>query len=271
MKYKITTLVENCVYGRQLRAEHGLSLYIETPEHKILFDTGASDLFIHNANVLNIDLKQVDYLILSHGHSDHTGGLQHFMTLNETAKIACKKEILYPKFKDNRENGIKEAELPERSRFLYINNTTELVPGLFIFPHIEIVDPEDTHFDRFYTRKAESKIPDTFEDELAIALITNNSFSVISACSHRGITNMIRTIQNRFPTLSPDLILGGFHIHNAETEKFNVIAHYLAANPPERMGTCHCTGVDKYALFHQQFNDRVFYNYTGSVIGIEEL
>ena len=193
------------------------------------------------------------------------------MTLNETAKIACKKEILYPKFKENRENGIREAELPERSRFLYINNTTELVPGLFIFPHIEIVDPEDTHFDRFYTRKAESKIPDTFEDELAIALITNNSFSVISACSHRGITNMIRTIQNRFPALSPDLILGGFHIHNAETEKFNVIAHYLAANPPERMGTCHCTGVDKYALFHQQFNNRVFYNYTGSVIGIEEL
>lgn len=269
MKYKITTLVENCVYGRQLRGEHGLSLYIETPEHKILFDTGASDLFIHNAHILNIDLKKVDYLILSHGHSDHTGGLRFFMTLNETAKIVCKQEILCPKFKDDRENGIREVPVSEHSRFLYINNITELVSGVFIFPQIEISDPEDTHFDRFYTRGNTGKIPDNFEDELAIALTTNNSFSIISACSHRGITNIYRTVRDRFPALSPDLVLGGFHIHNAATEKFEVIANHFKTNPVERIGTCHCTGVDKYALFHQQFNDRVFYNYTGNVIGIK--
>ena len=52
MNYKITTLVENCVYGRKLQAEHGLSLYIETPENRLLFDTGASDLFIRNARLL---------------------------------------------------------------------------------------------------------------------------------------------------------------------------------------------------------------------------
>lgn len=78
MGYKITTLVENCVYGRKLQAEHGLSLYIETQEHRLLFDTGASDLFIRNARLLHIDLQKVDYLILSHGHSDHTGGLRLF-------------------------------------------------------------------------------------------------------------------------------------------------------------------------------------------------
>ena len=60
MNYKITTLVENCVYGRKLQAEHGLSLYIETAEHKLLFDTGASDLFIRNARLLHIDLREVD-------------------------------------------------------------------------------------------------------------------------------------------------------------------------------------------------------------------
>ena len=68
---KITTLVENCVYGRKLQAEHGLSLYIETPDCKILFDTGQSDLFIRNARLLHVDLKEVDMLVLSHGHSDH--------------------------------------------------------------------------------------------------------------------------------------------------------------------------------------------------------
>ena len=54
MNYKITTLVENCVYGRKLQAEHGLSLYIETPENRLLFDTGASDLFIRNARLLHL-------------------------------------------------------------------------------------------------------------------------------------------------------------------------------------------------------------------------
>ena len=63
MKYKITTLVENCVYGRQLRAEHGLSLYIETPEHKILFDTGASDLFIPAAKLLQKSEMRKDIVI----------------------------------------------------------------------------------------------------------------------------------------------------------------------------------------------------------------
>ena len=92
MGYTITTLVENCVYGRKLQAEHGLSLYIETSEHRLLFDTGASDLFIRNARLLHIDLQKVDYLILSHGHSDHTGGLRHFLELNKQATVVCKRE-----------------------------------------------------------------------------------------------------------------------------------------------------------------------------------
>ena len=98
MGYKITTLVENCVYGRKLQAEHGLSLYIETQEHRLLFDTGASDLFIRNARLLHIDLQKVDYLILSHGHSDHTGGLRYFLELNTQATVVCKREVFSPKF-----------------------------------------------------------------------------------------------------------------------------------------------------------------------------
>ena len=270
MKYKITTLVENCSYKRSLRGEHGLSLYIETPKHKILFDTGASDLFIHNAHALNIDLKQVNYLILSHGHNDHTGGLRDFMELNQTARIVCKKEIFDPKFKDNRENGIKDTNLLDQSRFLYINSIIELVPGIFIFPQIKIIDSLDIHFDHFYTQREKKKIPDCFDDELAITLTTNSSFSIISACSHRGITNIYHTVQHSFLKLSPDLVLGGFHIHNAETEKFNVITSYLKKVQPKRIGICHCTGIDKYALFYQQFGNRVFYNYTGKVIEIEE-
>lgn len=74
MNYKITILAENSVYGKGLQGEHGLSLLVEAGEHKVLFDTGASDLFLRNARLLGLDLSDVEYVVLSHGHRDHTGG-----------------------------------------------------------------------------------------------------------------------------------------------------------------------------------------------------
>ena len=157
MGYKITTLVENCVYGRKLQAEHGLSLYIETQEHRLLFDTGASDLFIRNARLLHIDLQKVDYLILSHGHSDHTGGLRYFLELNTQATVVCKREIFSPKFKDERENGMMHTQNLDRSRFRFITKQIELLPGVFLFPSIDIINQADTHFERFWVQQENKK------------------------------------------------------------------------------------------------------------------
>ncbi len=267
MNYKITTLVENCVYGRKLQAEHGLSLYIETPENRLLFDTGASDLFIRNARLLNIDLQKVDYLVLSHGHSDHTGGLRHFLELNAEATVVCKREVFFPKFKDERENGMKYTRSLDLSRFRFIDELTELVPGVFLFPSVDIIDRKDTHFERFWIQKEDdSKIPDTFSDELAMVLVEPEGLSVLSACSHRGITNILRTVRTAFPEFPCNLLLGGFHIHNAEESKYQVIADYLHEYLPQKIGVCHCTGVDKYAFFYKDFGDRIFYNYTGKQI-----
>ena len=178
MHYKITTLVENAVYGRSLQAEHGLSLLIENNRYKILFDTGQSDLFIRNATLSDIDIAEVDFLILSHGHSDHTGGLRHFLAVNKKAPIICKQEALYRKFKDKRENGVIDSNLLDLSRFRFITKQIELVPGLFLFPDLPVINPEDTHFERFFTQTPEGVIPDIFNDELAIVLIAENTYSL---------------------------------------------------------------------------------------------
>jgi 7,8-dihydropterin-6-yl-methyl-4-(beta-D-ribofuranosyl)aminobenzene 5'-phosphate synthase len=265
MNYKITTLAENCVYGKGLQGEHGLSLLVETAEHKVLFDTGASDLFIRNARLMGIDLAEVDLVVLSHGHRDHTGGLHHFLKLNSRARIVCKKDIFAPKYKEERENGMMHADVHDDKRFWFVDTCTEIVPGVFVFPEIKITDKVDTHFERFFVEVDGEKVDDSFNDELALVLKEEKSVSLLSACSHRGITNMMRTVQEVFPGMSFKLVLGGFHIHNAENEKFNAISAFLGVNLPKRLGVCHCTGIDKYALFRQQFNDRVFYNYTGWV------
>ena len=109
------------------------------------------------------------------------------------------------------------------------------------------------------------KQADTFTDELALVLKQGDEVSVLSACSHRGITNIIRRVQEYFPQASLKLVLGGFHIRNAAKEKFEVIARFFEERLPQRLGVCHCTGIDKYALFHQCFGGRTFYNYTGRI------
>ena len=84
---KIWTLMENAACREDLTAEHGLSLYIETGDRKILFDAGQSAAFADNAEKMGIDLEAVDLAILSHGHYDHSGGLKRFLEINGHAKI----------------------------------------------------------------------------------------------------------------------------------------------------------------------------------------
>ena len=90
---QITTLVENVVYGKGLQGEHGLSLLVEVRDRKVLFDTGASDLFIRNARLMGIDLREVDYLVLSHGHRDHTGGLHHLVNSTVAARQKVRTKV----------------------------------------------------------------------------------------------------------------------------------------------------------------------------------
>ena len=264
MKYKITTLVENCVYSRKLKAEHGLSILIETAQHKILFDTGQSDQFIANARLLNIDIKEIDYLILSHGHSDHTGGLRAFLQENPKATVYCKKECMQQKFKLKRENGLEDAGSLPANRFHFVDSEMELAEGIHLFPDIRIYNPDDIHMDHFFTINEQGRIPDEFLDEQAVALVSDTNYAIISACSHRGITNILETIQAYYPDRKCTALVGGFHIHNAEKAKSDIIADYLIRHEEiEKIGVCHCTGVDKYAELRQRLGERVFYNHTG--------
>ena len=95
---KITTLLENTSARPELSAEHGLSLYIETAEHRILFDMGQTALFSRNASVLGIDLAAVNIAILSHGHYDHGGGLARFLALNHTTPVYVNRHAFAPHY-----------------------------------------------------------------------------------------------------------------------------------------------------------------------------
>ena len=101
------------------------------------------------------------------------------------------------------------------------------VPACLSFRSWSIADEEDTHFEHFFTLVEGRKQADTFTDELALVLKQGDEVSVLSACSHRGITNIVRRVQEYFPQASLKLVLGGFHIRNAAKEKFDVIARFF--------------------------------------------
>ena len=91
-RVKVVTLLENAACREGLASAHGLSLYLETPRHRILFDMGPDGAFVENAAALGVDLKTVDLAVLSHGHYDHGGGLAAFCRCNDTARIYIRRD-----------------------------------------------------------------------------------------------------------------------------------------------------------------------------------
>jgi len=266
---KIITLIENLVYNQGLVAEHGLSVYIETQNRKILFDTGQSGLFIQNAKALGVDIEVIDCVVLSHGHYDHTGGLYPFLEVNKRAKVYAKSEVFTPKFrKDKTFIGTTNNGDLLKDRLVYVDEIIELDEGVFIMPHIPIKHSVDTHFDGLLKSVDNELVADDFADELFITLVKNNRISIITACSHRGITNICEAATDHF-NLPVKLILGGFHTKNCTTEQYMHLTHYLRTLQPSSLGVCHCTGIEKYADLHRECEVPLFYNCTGKVIEIK--
>jgi len=264
----IITLIENLVYKQGLVAEHGLSIYIETENRKILFDTGQTGLFLQNAHKLGVAIENIDSLVLSHGHSDHTGGLYPFLEKNNKAKVFAKNDIFTPKYHGpNRFIGTLRNERLLKNRLIYVNAPTEIAENIFIMPDIPISDSTDTHFEGMYQKNENKFVPDEFDDELFLALKENDRTNIVTACSHRGITNICRTAIEHF-TLPVGLIIGGFHMKNCSIEQYGYIMQYFNQIHPKSIGVCHCTGVEKYSEMIRDCESDLFYNFTGYEINI---
>ncbi|MDP3451815.1 MAG: MBL fold metallo-hydrolase [Bacteroidales bacterium] len=259
MAIKITTLTENLVYKRGLLAEHGLSLFIETGTKKILFDTGQSDVFLKNAGKMGVKIDEIDLVIISHGHYDHTGGLSTFLKINSKAKVFLKKEALQEKL-DRTNNNIGLICDPQllENRVEFVTGITEVDKGLFIVPDIPVYNSEDTHFKKFN---------DDFMDELYLAIALDGELSIITGCSHRGITNIMKSAGEHF-NLPLNLVLGGFHTKDCTESQFSYIIDYLSYNTPKSIGVCHCTGIERYSALNKHFGNKVFYSYVGSIFEI---
>lgn len=235
-----TVLSDNRSYDSCLFTEHGLSVLLQTERHKILLDTGASDVFVRNAEQLGIDLSDVGYVFISHGHSDHAGGLRYFLEHNQNAQVIVSPDAMSGKFFSKRGNLHSiTTEWPEigEDRLVLIDQTCEILEGLHVIAHIPQKHPMPKGNQNLYIQDADGNyIHDDFRHELALYV----DGLLFTGCAHSGLENILAACPWPVHT-----VVGGFHLLDGQEtdDEIKALAQRLKAMYPEtQFYTSHCTG-----------------------------
>lgn len=250
---KLVTLVENSRCREDLICEHGLSLYLETGEHKILFDMGQSGAFWDNAETLGVDLKAVDFGMLSHGHYDHGGGMGVFLERNHYADIYVNQYAFESHFNaSGKDIGLNPAILGGRIRF--VKERLELAPGI----SVETVPfgPADTAGMTTLGGR-----PEDFRHEQYLLVEEQGKRILISGCSHKGIVAIAEHFR-------PDILVGGFHFMKTEDERVLREAAEKLMALDCLYYTGHCTGDRQFAFLKEIMGDRLQSIRTGSLMEV---
>ena len=244
---KIISIVENQSKHGNLLSEHGLSLLIYDNSKRIFFDTGASDLIVKNAMSLAVNPVDIDYIILSHGHYDHTGGLKYM----ENKKVYVHPDIFIPKYKKIN-NQYKYIGLPYAREYYEKENNIEFVE---VQQSIKLTENVRLHVNfkkqvvgDFYLRTNNNYIHDAFTDELALSINTNNGLVIVTGCAHSGIINIIEKVLEDNGTRVIYALLGGLHLVNLPQKEVKLIAEKINSYHINMIGISHCTG-DKLAQY----------------------
>lgn len=251
---RITALVENQTKC-ELKAKHGLSLYIETQKHKILFDLGPDNTLFDNAKTRGIDLSKVDTVIISHGHMDHGGALSRFLQLNSTAKIYVQRKAFEPHYSKfiflKISVGI-DDNFKNHSQVVLVEGDYQIDDELSLFTVSQTDKCYSNANDALY---AKGKKDDFFHEHNLI--IKENQRALIMGCGHAGIVN----IMEKAKSYHPQLCVGGYHLFNPLTKKtvsttlLNDIAQELQKYPQTKFYTCHCTGTEAFQCLSQQISN----------------
>ena len=225
--------------------EHGLSVLVQTPSVRILMDTGASGLFAVNAERLGIDLSDVDYVFLSHGHSDHVGGLKTFLDLNCKAQIIVSPDAVSGRFYSDR-GGLHSISCDwpldqMRGRTHFVDGIVTLADGIHVIANIPQTHPLPLGNRLLSVRREDAMVPDGFSHEMALCV----DGLLYTGCAHSGLENILEACP--WPV---DTVIGGFHLldsdvaYSFESEgELTALAERLIHRYPQiTFYTGHCTG-----------------------------
>lgn len=280
MSIKATVLCENAVYGHAgAVAEHGWSVWLETPAGRYLFDTGQGKALLNNAAVLGVDLAAADAILLSHHHFDHTNGLLDALRIMPgPVPVYAHPDLFKDSYHQGKDEprpwhigipftrGVLEAAGAD---FRLQRTWTPVAAGLWLsgeVPRAAAFVPRDPALK--HPGPAGDLIEDPIRDDQTVIIDTPEGLFVVLGCSHAGIVNILRyaaeqTGQSRFHT-----VIGGTHLVAADDAQLNRTIEALLAMDIGRLGVSHCTGTKATLRLANAFGERFFYCNVGTVVEV---
>lgn len=276
---RIINLVENTEGASGCGFEHGLSFYIETEHHKLLADTGASDLLLKNAEKLGIDLTKVDTVILSHGHYDHGGGILPFAEINPAAKIYIPAAAFgaYYSLRDGAPRYIGLAEEIRRlPQVVIVGGTAACIfridDELSLFSGIGNTYPIPSANRNLRVKTKQGLRQDDFRHEQCLVVSEGGRKVLLSGCAHHGILNVLDRYRELFGG-EPDVAISGFHMmkkNGYSEEDLDMIADTAKelCKVSTVFYTGHCTGTEPFEAMKKIMGGQLRYVHSGDEIRI---
>lgn len=250
---KLTVLVDNnTIIDNYYLGEPAVSYYIECGGKKILFDTGYSDAYLRNAEKLGINLSELDALVLSHAHNDHTGGLTVFPRQNKRPTLVAHPCLFEPREYDGMDIGSPVSLNEVETVFdpLLTDKPIELAPSLYFLG--EIARTNDYENQKPLGRRLHDGewLPDYLLDDSALAYIGKNGLSIITGCSHCGICNILEYAKRVTGEKRIHSVIGGWHLMDAQAEQLTRTVEYFSRTEGILLYPCHCTCFAARAAIH---------------------
>ena len=273
MAMQITTLSENTAGMGDFLGEWGLSILIETDNTAILLDTGASISAVHNAETLGIDLSQIDKIVLSHGHYDHTGGLREVLRrMKKEVDICAHPDIWQAKYsrregKPDRYIGIpfqREELESSGARFRLTKEPTKITENIWTTGEVPMVTEYESIDSGLFIKQGSDFSPDPVLDDQAVIVKTEQGLVIILGCAHRGMINTIYHAREITGISAVLAVIGGSHLIGASEERLWQSIATIRELGVQKLGLCHCTDLPVISVLAQEFGENFIFNKAGT-------
>jgi 7,8-dihydropterin-6-yl-methyl-4-(beta-D-ribofuranosyl)aminobenzene 5'-phosphate synthase len=266
----ITLIVDNKA-DPNLAAEHGLAIWIDTTDHRILFDTGQGPALAANANKLEIALEQADTIVLSHGHYDHTGGVHHVLRCNPAVELFCHPGAIQPRY-SVRNGSTRAIHMPGETmaaldrlpshRMHWVSEPMKISEAIGLTGPIPRVSGFEDAGGPFYLDPG-ARRPDAVIDDMALWINTPKGLVVCVGCAHAGLINTLRHVRHLGKGAGILAVIGGFHLKGADSERIRRTVSELKALKPATMVACHCTGENAITALEKAYGSSISRGYAG--------
>ena len=267
----LTILVENFCGKMDLLAEYGFSVHFKcTNGESILMDTGQGTTLFSNAEKLDINLKKISNLVLSHGHFDHTWGVPDLLLKTGNIPVWAHPEFDKARYRKHQAEAfyigsyIKKQDIDFRS----IRNITEIVPEVWA---VEVpMQKRDKDYVPVtnHLMELENNIwkPDSFEDDISLVVKGEHGYSIILGCAHAGVINILEEVSELLNTKEFYAVVGGMHI-GGQSKIFceNVVDKLVKDYKVKVWRPSHCTGFQAASMLASRA-DNVEWGTVGTVL-----